>query len=684
MGQDSGDDAISPLLGFIAAIAIYAIALAVFVSFTSTPPTESSTVDADLQNRAGTTLDLLVTDSGAGWVSDPDAMVRFGLSEDGQPNLIDYSKVEKLRKGKIQADATNGYPDYPEVKDALGLDDHQFHIRTYPVLIGVDDANWERMRGFRVAYLGDAQEPSSSAVIDDTWTSDGNVRIYKVTVRNEDANPMIFTGNFDLAVANNKHVSTTRQTPLLPGTATEPDDADRQFTWEIKIHPMKRWDDEPLEIIAATTDNYGYCGDAEGCGDETESITPYENNGISYEIHYLAETDQSYYQTGQTVTVKVDHFDRTGDKKTGQDARLRIYPPSAVGSWTQSGTAAVDVLCSAVCPSINPGPARQLPKNNNQEWEYACAACSTTEGLWKIVVTPPADDARDTTLYYWVDDSDLFPGFALDAVAAREVTYVNDLVDGTPDAGDFDTDIYDATTAADGDVFIDTNQEVRDLAQFIDDTPGTCDSAARRYDMLIVGSNTAHNALVKVKDEVGRFVDCGGTLIALGSSRSGTEWLSSVYNIALRDGAGGGISSPDPTHPLLNVPEKLAWNSYSDTNYVWDISQAVPGLFSHAVDGATADELMLGVTEMGALNGSVVLTGWTPGELTSPQDDAEAKRLLHNLMSQGYQMLFLDYGPEIPEGVPVGSSSRLAAVPYEAMVPPIYVEVKLVLYAWRG
>lgn len=339
--------------------------------------------------------------------------------------------------------------------------------------------------------------------------------------------------------------------------------------------------------------------------------------------------------------------------------------------YTTQCTVGPTNLCDSTNPPGPTGDARMLPWQNNRKWEPTCA-CADRTGLWRVKVTNPADTTREHNTYYWVSASDLFTTPPLDAVAALEVQYVYDLVSG------FDTDVYPA-----GDVFLDTNQDVRDIAPLIDNNPPTCNDPDATYDMVIVGSNAAHNALVKIKNEVGRFVDCGGTLIALGSSRSGTQWLQDVYNIALRDGAGGGISSPDPTHPLLNVPEKLAWNSYSDTDYVWDISQN-PGLFSHAADGATADELMLGVSKQGSLNGSVVLTGWTPGELTTPQDGMEAKRLLHNLMAQGYQMLFLDYGPEIPEGAPVGSSSRLAAVQYADITGSPYVEVKIVLYTWRG
>ena len=80
-------------------------------------------------------------------------------------------------------------------------------------------------------------------------------------------------------------------------------------------------------------------------------------------------------------------------------------------------------------------------------------------------------------------------------------------------------------------------------------------------------------------------------------------------------------------------------------------------------------------------DGTVVLTSYMPGSLMSPQDDVEAKRLLHNLMTQSYTMLFLDYGPEIPDGVPVGSAERLVAVPHPN-VPGAVVEVRLVMYVF--
>lgn len=673
----------SPLLGFIAAIAIYAIALAVFMSFTSTPPTESSTIDADLQNRAGSALDLVITDSGAcvvsvtcttgEWVSDPDHMSRFGLTTE-DPNFIDYDKIEALREGKMAADATNGYPDYPEVKTALGLTDHQFHLRTYPVLVSVDDANWAKMRGFNVAYVADVVDPDSTATTADSSDTAANTKVVKLTVTNTHTSTMIFSIHADLEVDAGKHVTTTRQTRPLDQFEAE--------TIEVEIHPLKQWDAEPIEVVFSTTDNYGACSAADGCDDESLTVTPHENGALTYETHLLAETAASYYLVGETVKIRVDHFDKDGDKEYYQDAKIEVFRPTASGAETQEAVAMATVLCSVSCPVLDPPgggnpAARQLPWINNDEWEHTCS-CADRKGLWKVVVSNPVDATRDVTFYYWVNDVAMFTSNPPDAVADLEIEYISDLVEG------FDTDVYSATVGGEpnGDVYIDTNQDVRDITPFVDVDTSDCDPGSH-YDMVIVGSNTAHNSLVKLSSEIGNFVECGGTLIALGSSRSGTTWLESVYSIALSDGAGGGISSPDPTHPLLNVPEKLAWNSYSDTDYVWDISQN-PGLFSHAVDGATGDELMLGVSEQGALPGSVVLTGWTPGDLTTPQDDDEAKRILHNLMTQGYQMLFLDYGPEIPDGTPVGSSSRLAAVEYTAIEDAPFIEVKVVLYAWRG
>lgn len=666
--KDGRDGALSPLLGFIAAIGIYAVSLAVFMSFTASSPTESSTIDADLQNRAGSALDLIITDSGGAWVKTPDTMRRFGLAA-GDANFLNYTAIAALRDGKIARDSTNGLPDYPEVRTALGLSDHQFHLRTYPVLISVDDANWEKMRGFNVAYIGDTTQPSSSAVLTTSTSSSGNVRIAELTILNNNTNPMIYTVSVDLEVKNNQHVSTTRQTRLLA--------QNEQQTISVRIHPMKQWLNEPLEVKFTTADNYGACGKAQGCSVKTVSVMPYESGAIAHETNLLVETGASYYVQGASALIKVDYYDKDGGKGIyQQDARLEVYRPSTSDPLSQEATAMFTAQCSTACDATDPpgptGSSRMLPWQNSRKWETTCANCADRPGLWMVKVVTPSDTTRDHYAYYWVSAASLFTQRPFDPTALNEIDYIEDLVEG------FDTDRYPA-----GDVFVDTNQEVRDIVPYIDNNPPDCTHATATYDMLIVGSNVAHNALVKISDEVGRFVDCGGTLIALGSSRGGTEWLQDVYHIALRDGAGGGISSPDPTHPLLNVPETLSWNSYSDTDFVWDISQN-PGLFSHAVDGATADELMLGVSKQGALRGSVVLTGWTPGALTSPQDPAEAKRLLHNLMSQGYQMLFLDYGPEIPEGSPVGSSSRLAAVKYTALDEAPYVEVKVVLYTWRG
>lgn len=90
----------------------------------------------------------------------------------------------------------------------------------------------------------------------------------------------------------------------------------------------------------------------------------------------------------------------------------------------------------------------------------------------------------------------------------------------------------------------------------------------------------------------------------------------------------------------------------------------------------------LALAAPGAYNdGTVVLTTYMPGSLTDPQDDMEAKRFLHNLFSQSYNMLFLDYGPPVPSDSPVGSAQRLVAVPHPN-VPGAVVEVRIVMYTW--
>ncbi|HLE96216.1 MAG TPA: hypothetical protein VI997_02505 [Candidatus Thermoplasmatota archaeon] len=638
------DGAISPVLGFLAAMGAYAIAMAVFMGYASAPPTESSTVDSDLQSRAATGIEVIISD-GSTWPADHDELARFGMAT-SDANFLDYDKIKDLRRAQATS-VDNGRVDYQEARSALGLTDHQFHLRTYPALLSTDDLSWEQMRGFRVAYVADYGAPESLATLVETVVTTGDVKEWQLNITNTGADPMIFVTAFSWEV-DGEQVTSTRQTKLL---------ADGQAdTVAVSIHPLQEWDQATMELTMVTSDNYDNCT---GCDDKTPPAEATVESG-TYRYHLLAEASNSYYLQGATVELLVDHFDKDGDKLNNKDARIRVYRPAFAGAWTQEAAA------------MHEETTDDLPNQNNQRWEVDCA-CADREGLWKVIATPKTDLARETTFYYWVSATDLFTaGVSISPTGANERQYIDELVE------DFDPALYEDG----GDVFADDHQEMDSVEDAIDNNPPACTDAPE-YDMLVVGSNTAHNALVMIKNEVADFVECGGVLITFGSSRSGTEWLQEVYHVALRDGAGGGIGQPDLTHPLLTVPEKLSWNQYLDSGYVWDIKDG-EDIFSHALDGADASELILGVSEQGALDGTVVLTSWTPGALTDPQDDVEAKKLLHNLLSQGYQMLFLDYGPTIPSGVPVGSSSRLAAVEYTEIAQGPFVELRVLFYVWRG
>jgi hypothetical protein len=239
----------------------------------------------------------------------------------------------------------------------------------------------------------------------------------------------------------------------------------------------------------------------------------------------------------------------------------------------------------------------------------------------------------------------------------------------------FDPTRYDPVTNPQGDVFGDDTNGPSQLVPVLS-----------RYQYLVVGSDVSQTALTpsQTKNAIANWVQQGGNLIVLGTYASQSKWLEPIYHAAQAN-ANGAITAPDTTNPILTTPEQLDYSSYLDRGRAWQIDQSEP--FTHVLTrgttGTSVDDTLTYANPGSLGNGTVVLTSYMPGSLTSPQNDQEAKKLLHNLLSQGYTMLYLDYGPPIPGDVPVGSAQRLVAVPHPN-VPGAVVEVRFVMYVFGG
>lgn len=599
---------------------------------------------AALEAEASTALDLIVRDggraaTGVGWADSPDLMTRFGLALDSGPNFLDYEKVRALRNGTLES-AANGAPDYADVREALGVREGDFHIRSYPVMPGYDDPRWVKEQNGRLAYFARYSGASAPVTITSSVVKTATELNVSLTLRNDAAAHAVFTASVGLGnqAAGTATMTEDRHTRLLaPGES--------QTVWAV-FHRLPSWDASITGVKVDVMDPYGNIAtDTSGTpvGSFWLSETPPAGGSSTHNL--LLSASSVYAVSGDVVSFAADHYKGNGDHVSGTapTARFVLIGPNG-NEWTNQTVT--------------------LPTKKNGIYSYSCANC-TMVGNYTAVLWDSAMQRRHMDIIH-VSALPMFTGKkTLDPVALREMGILAGLVDN------FDSTRYDATSAPHGDVFGDDSNGPSDIVGVLS-----------RYSTLVVGAEVSQTALnaASTKHAIADWVQAGGNLVVLGTRNQQSRWLEPIYHAA-QVTANGGISAPDPTHPILSAPNRLAYETYLDRARAWDIKNDQP--FTHILtrgETGTSREDTLAVSAPGAFNdGTVVLTSYMPGALTEPQDDAEAARLMHNLLSQSYTMLFLDYGPPIPDGVPVGSAQRLVAVPHPN-VPGAVVEVRLVMY----
>lgn len=170
-----GDDAaVSSVIDFVVAMGVFVVLLGLF--FTFSPLGSRSDPASSGQATAEAIVDALVDRPGLGegvgtdWSAAPENLTVLGL-RDGTADRLAFPKIVALAHGRLEADPANGAVDYPDAREALGLDRYEvgyelrIEIRPDP---GSDDATWrtDRLDGVRVAYLGQTGDETSQ--IDDT------------------------------------------------------------------------------------------------------------------------------------------------------------------------------------------------------------------------------------------------------------------------------------------------------------------------------------------------------------------------------------------------------------------------------------------------------------------------------------------------------------------------------------
>ena len=646
LGRSLGEAASTSSVGLAMAAATIATAFVVAELMVGDPAGMDGR-DSSYASASTTGLSIIVADGGRAlqpgvdWVSDPDQITRFGLAKQGQPNFLDYAKIRALRNGTMVS-APNDHPDYPEVKAALGITEGDFHLRSYPVIPGLDDPRWTKEPHGRLAYV--ARYSGATAAVQLATNVYVGPKAVNVTldITNAAATAAIFQASVGIGNRGTDAVlvSEERHTPLLAPGAT-------YRTWV--EFPSLAWSATVNGVRVEVQDPYGNPAvDTSGAlvGPKWHDAAPPTASPVDYGLRVHAA--DFYVESGKAVEFVADHYRGDGSKVAGAAGQFVLVGPDGK-EW------------------VNTTATEPLPKGKNDVYTHRCTNC-TTPGTYVGVLWDKDLKRRHFDVVH-VSAGTLFKEKKnIDPIALREIGLLKDLVVG------FNPTQYDPVTNPEGDVFSDDTNGPSDLVGLLG-----------RYTTLVVGSEVSQTALnpAAVKYGIAQWVQEGGNLVVLGTYNRESRWLEPVYHAA-QNTANGGISAPDPTHPILLAPNRLSYDRYLDRARAWDVDNDAP--FTHVLsragsNGKSQDDT-LAVSHPGAYNnGTVVLTSYIPGSLTSPQDDAEAKRLLHNLLSQSYTMLFLDYGPPIPSGVPVGSDSRLAAVEHPN-VPGAVVEVRLVMYVF--
>jgi hypothetical protein len=270
-----------------------------------------------------------------------------------------------------------------------------------------------------------------------------------------------------------------------------------------------------------------------------------------------------------------------------------------------------------------------------------------------------------------------------------EASYVGAIIEKFQQ-GVFHADYHhvDMIHLTDGDVYPDVKHVMNDqLPLQLQDAAGQ--PTLENYNVLIVGSNVDHQVMTSAaaKQTIRDWVFAGGYLIVFGSVEQAVQWLQPIFHSAI-DSANGGISTPDETHPILNVPNDLDYESYNTHDIVWDFRDQDKEHFAHVITETEGDYLALSNPgEFG--DGRVLLASYQPFDLVNGQsgpcvepytESCEGLRLIHNFVTVSYQDLYMDYGPPIPLDRPHGSVVRLAQVDHPEL--GTRVVIKMLVYVF--
>lgn len=659
---------------------------------------------------------------------------RLGLVETGASDgsYVSFKKLENLRMAPFAADPADGYVNYEEAASALGVTGgHGFHLRGAPTLPKIQEIlkTGHRDPNLRVTYIGniDASKAKHSTTHTTvtaatltvatptcalspltTGTTPGDYRLSAV-VTNDGATTTQFNALVEYTLGTVAARSQNTQTGLVaPGasatlsidvpalaggscavgsdlhfhvadTGTSTADKDTHLATAVTgatAATQDLWLDTSKPYYQNPT------GALSGCSDPV--VLGY--NGLG-----LPKNDYVHLDVANATGTIVHSSSGVGEEKVPQSDTQRKFTSFclAAGDYTATVYYCGGSACTASATKVR--TTERVLVTTGSVAPYSTTTTDTTTDATYTYTPTTASSLEVGFLTRLVDN--FCPSY-FDSTTGTPLSPADWNQDGRIDAADTWTARCSGfsgsrTPSQPGDVFPDVKDAMNnDLAARLIDSSGN-----PRYDItrvLVVGSGVDQTAMTSsaAKDAVRDWVLGGGMLIVFGSSEQNVNWLEPIFHAAIRSSSGG-ISVPDAGHPLLHVSDDLDYIAYDNAGRVWNFNgqtaQEAAQLFTNVV--VQGQDPVTTVGNPGAFgSGSLVLTTWQPWDLynasrTDPvAEQQQGLMFTNNVLMQGYQDLFLDYGPQLPQGANVVPDVRHTQVVDPEFAAPI--DLTIVVYAW--
>jgi hypothetical protein len=714
-GNRRHDEGTATVVGLIIGIVVFSLVFAYMVSVTLEKRVETANSDVDNHQAQANSLADILFGTGSGWYGanpctasrtlntaayDPEAFSdvsiasptqRFGLGDEScersrteaaTTNNLSFAKISNLFGAQTKADPNNDHVDYEEARHSLGLDatNLNFHLRSGPVLSSVVDVlrHGTRDTTLRPLYMGDYEAsitaPSSPNIAHaGTAEQDANYIYLNVTITQ--VLPTV-TSSFQVAYEiplSEGTISFTKNTISISSGSVVVSaqlSKTKDWAWANPSNKVANYEiSDPFGAIASGTISMSSISPQSPLNNQNNVVVTLSMDRLVY---------NSPFSGSNWPVADYAAYDGTGKNKAsfdGDDIDLKVVGTGLIpytklySDPDKNGQSLQDILLIVGSYRV-------------EAWiSNSVTGKKLTTDSFEVVALGAGADACN------VDVGDYTPAASVGAESGYVSLLFADYQQNVALAN-FDTPAF--PYAATGDVFPDVKCALNQhLAGLLTDASGS--PSTDRYTTLIVGSNVDHNAMTSgaAKNTIRDWVLDGGTLIVFGSDDQSVQWLQPLFHAAL-DSAGGGLYTPDENHPVLSVPNDLDYSAY-EYQTQWEYGAGAEDLFTHVVTtGGQADVLAL--SDPGAFGeGKVLLTSWRPYDLTPdqatvcPEPITEESRcqalfMLHNLVTQSYRELFLDFGPALPLTSPVSVSTRIVSTYHPELKQLIGLEVQVFVF----